>query len=153
MAQMEGTVRTIETSAAPDTVYAVAADIERYPEWASGVKEVEIVEHDDDGRPHRARMVVEAMVKRISYVLVYDWESETAFEWQAEPSTDIKLLEGRYEFNALDGGGTEIVYALRVEPTFTMPGFLRKQAERQIVGAALRDLRAQAEEREAKADD
>ena len=67
----------------------------------------------------------------------------------AEPGPDIKVLEGRYEFNELDGEGTEIVYALRVEPAFTMPGFLRKQAERQIVGAALRDLRRQAEAREA----
>lgn len=148
MAQMEGTVRTIETSAAAETVFAVAADVGRYPEWASGVKEVEVLETDDEGRPHRVRMVVEAMVKRITYVLVYRWESDTAFEWEAEPSSDIKLLEGRYEFNAIEGDGTEVVYALRVEPSFTMPGFLRKQAERQIVGAALRDLRDQAEARE-----
>ena len=62
MAKMEGTVRTIETSAAPETVFAIAADIERYPDWASAVKEVEVIEEDDEGRPHRARMVVEAMV-------------------------------------------------------------------------------------------
>ena len=145
---MEGTVRTIETSASVEAVFDVAADIERYPDWASGVKQVEVLETNDDGRPARARMVVEAMVKRISYVLVYEWDPPGGFSWVAEPGPDIKVLEGRYEFNELDGEGTEIVYALRVEPAFTMPGFLRKQAERQIVGAALRDLRRQAEARE-----
>jgi hypothetical protein len=41
----------------------------------------------------------------------------------------------------LDEGRTEIVYALRAEPAFTIPGFLRRQVEKQIVGTALRGLR------------
>ena len=151
---MEGTVRTIETSASPETVFAVAADLEAYPEWASGVKEVEVLEvyDDEDERPYRAHMVLEAMVKQISYVLVYQWDAPHSFSWEAEPGPDIKVLEGRYEFIPLEDGGTEIVYALRVEPSFTMPGFMRKQAEKQIVGAALRGLRKTAEAREAAAE-
>ncbi len=145
---MEGTVRTIETSASPETVFAVAADIEAYPEWATGVKDVEILEVYEDDRPYRVQMVLEALVRRITYVLVYEWEPPYSFEWVAEPGPDLKLLEGRYEFKPLDDGGTEIVYALKVEPSFTMPGFMRKQAERQIVGAALRGLRKTAEARE-----
>ena len=66
--------------------------------------------------------------------------------WNAEPGTDIKDMEGYYAFNELDDGGTEIVYALRVEPAFIVPGFLRRQAEKQIVQAALRGLRDRAEE-------
>ena len=49
-------------------------------------------------------------------------------------------MEGSYEFNELDDGGTEVVYALQVEPAFTVPGFLRRQAEKQIVSSALRGL-------------
>jgi len=142
---MDGTVRTIESSASPDRVYAVAADFARYPEWTSAVRDVEVLEHDDEGRATRARFVVEAMVKRITYVLRYMYE-DGAFGWEAEPGDDIKAMEGRYEFKPLDGGGTEIVYALKVEPAFSVPGFLRKQAEKQIVGAALRDLKREAEQ-------
>ena len=33
------------------------------------------------------------------------------------------------------------MYALRVIPSFDIPGFLRRQAEKQLVGTALRGLR------------
>jgi hypothetical protein len=33
------------------------------------------------------------------------------------------------------------VYSLSVEPKFTVPGFIRRQAEKQIVTTALRGLR------------
>jgi len=45
----------------------------------------------------------------------------------------------------LESGGTEVLYALRVEPAFTVPGFLRRQAEKQIVSSALRGLKKRAE--------
>jgi hypothetical protein len=62
-------------------------------------------------------------------------------QWQAEEGPDLRELEGSYTFSELEGGGTEVVYRLRVEPAFTIPGFLRRQAERQLVGTALRGLR------------
>ena len=48
------------------------------------------------------------------------------------------------EFTEFDGC-TSVVYAWRVTPAFTIPGFLRRQAERQLVGPALRGLRKQVE--------
>ena len=147
---MEGTVRTIETSALPESVFAVAADIENYPEWATAVKEVEVLEHDDEGRPLRARMTVDIMIRQISYVLGYRWvDPPHSFEWTAEPGPDLKALDGRYEFKELEDGSTEIVYALRLEPAFNMPGLLRRQAEKAILGTALRELKKQAEALEA----
>ncbi len=143
---IERTVRTVETSAPPEAVFAVASDIANYPSWASAVKDVEVLEEGDDGLPAKAQMSVDIMIKQISYVLNYTWDAPHSFEWTAEPSADLKELEGRYEFNELDDGGTEIVYALRVEPAFSLPGFLRKQAEKQIVGTALRELKRKAEE-------
>ena len=61
-------------------------------------------------------------------------------------------MDGRYEFYDLEDGGTEVVYALRVEPNFKVPGMLRRQAERQIVATALRGLRDRAEELASAAD-
>jgi ribosome-associated toxin RatA of RatAB toxin-antitoxin module len=143
---MEGTVQRIEVSANPQYVYEVALDLEAYPDWAGGVKSVDVTEEDEHGRPVRADFVVDGMIKEISYTLVYDHEMGNGFSWRAEPNSDITALEGRYEFNGLDDGGTEVVYALRVDPAFTVPGFLRRQAEKQIVGTALRGLKKRAEE-------
>jgi uncharacterized membrane protein len=143
---MEGTVQSIEVSADVQTIYEVALDLEAYPEWATGVKEVEIEEEDEQGRPTRVSFVADAMIKEISYTLVYSYELEDGFSWAAEPGRDIKAMDGSYRFHALEDGGTEVLYALKVDPAFTVPGFLRRQAEKQIVSNALRGLKKRAEE-------
>jgi len=142
---MEGTVQSIEVSAEPHHVYEVALDLQGYPDWASQVKRVDILEKDEQGRPQRATFVVNAMVKEITYTLVYSYERANGFSWHAEPGDDIRALEGSYEFDELEDGNTRVVYALRVDPAFTIPGFLRRQAEKQIVSSALRGLKKHAE--------
>lgn len=143
---VEGTVQRVEVSAEPQHVYEVALDLEAYPQWAGGVKSVSVTEEDEHGRPSKADFVIDAMIKEISATFVYTYDYDNGFAWAAIQNEDIKSLEGRYEFNALDGDATEVVYALKVEPEFSVPGFLRRQAEKQIVGTALRGLKKRAEE-------
>lgn len=142
---MEGTVQSIEVSADPQTVYEVALDLDAYPEWATGVKEVEIAEEDEQGRPLRVSFVADAMIKEIAYTLLYRYDLDNGFSWSAEPGADITAMEGSYQFNEMEDGGTDVLYALKVEPAFTVPGFLRRQAEKQIVSNALRGLKKRAE--------
>ncbi len=143
---VEGTVQRVEVSAEPQHVFEVAIDLEAYPEWVDGVKSVSIVSEDDHGRPADVEFVVDAMIKEISYTLQYDYDYDNGFAWSAIPNQDITSLVGRYEFNELEGGGTEVVYALKVDPAFSVPGFLRRQAEKQIISTALRGLKKRAEE-------
>lgn len=142
---MDGTVQRIEVAAPQQYVYETALDLETYPEWAGGVKSVMVVEEDEFGRPTVAEFTIDAMIKEISYTLDYDHSHENGFGWVARPNDDLSLLEGSYAFNEIDEDTTEVVYALRVEPNFTVPGFLRRQAEKQIVGTALRGLKKRAE--------
>lgn len=143
---MEGTVQSIEVSAPAQHVYEVALDLDAYPGWATGVKTVDILEEDEHGRPAKVAFVAEAMIKEISYTLQYNYDLDSGFSWSAIPGDDIRAMEGSYEFKDLEGGGTEVLYALRVDPAFTIPGFLRKQAEKQIVSSALRGLKKRSEE-------
>jgi len=144
---VEGTVRSIEIDAQPEACFEVAADIALYPEWATGVRQTEILENDSDGRVFRAAFVVDGMVKEIAYTLQYSYEYPSKMRWFAEPGGDVSELEGSYEFRDLGDGRTEVVYALRAEPTFTIPGFIKRQAEQQIVNTALRGLRRRVEEK------
>lgn len=141
----EGTFSTLEIDAPIEALYDVAADVGSYPEWASGVKEVEILQNDEEGRVDRARFVVEGFIKEIEYVLQYTHDRPNTLSWVAEESDDLKMLEGSYQFSPIDGA-TEVVYSLTVEPKFTVPGFLRRQAEKQIVTTALRGLRKRVSE-------
>lgn len=141
----DSTVQTIEIEAAPEAVFAVAADVAAYPEWADGVKEVQVLATDDAGRVTEAHFVIDAMLKVISYTLDYSYEGSSSMSWVARPNDDLRSLEGSYEFTPLDDGGTSVVYALKAEPAFSIPGFLKRQVEKQIVGTALRGLRKRVE--------
>src|SRR5690606_10659734 len=143
----ESTAQSIEIDAPPAACFAVAVDIESYPEWAAGVKRVEILEKDAEGRPHRAAFVLEGFVKKISYELVYDYDPPHRMSWSADPAPDIGVVVGPSAMTDAESGGTEVVYALSVVPTFKMPGFSRRQAEKQIVTTALRGLRQRVQER------
>lgn len=142
----ESTIQSIEIDAAPAAIFDVAADIESYPEWASGVKQVEVLERDEDGLPSRAAFVLEGFVKEIAYELIYSYDHPGRISWSADPSPDIDMLEGSYSFTPTEEGGTEVVYAFTVAPTFKIPGFVRRQAEKQIVTTALRGLRKRVQE-------
>ncbi len=142
----DNTVQTIEIDAHPEVVFRVAADIAAYPEWATGIRSTEVLETDEAGRVRRARFVVDGMVKEITYTLRYDYDEPSSISWEAEPGPDIEEMEGSYTFTEIEPGRTEVVYALRAVPAFTIPGFLRRQVEKQIVGTALRGLRRRVEE-------
>lgn len=137
----EGTVQSIEVDADPAACFAVASDVAAYPEWATGVRSTEVLDADKKGRPSRAAFVIDGMVKEIAYTLIYTYDEPRTMSWTAEPGADLKSLEGSYTFKELGEGRTEIVYALKADPAFTIPGFLRRQVEKQIVGTALRGLR------------
>ena len=140
----EGTIQSIEIAADAATIFAIAADVSDYPNWAQGVRTVDVIEEDDQGRPAKATFTIDGMMKPITYTLVYEYDEPESISWEAEPGSDIKEMKGSYQFKDIDSG-TEVVYALRVELGFTLPGFVRRQAERQIVGVALRGLKRQAE--------
>ncbi len=140
------TVQSIEIDADPEACFAVAADITSYPEWATGVRTAEVIEEDESGRPIRASFVIDGMVKEIAYELVYTHDHPTLMSWTAVPGADIKAMDGSYTFKSIGENRTEVVYALRAEPAFTIPGFLRRQVEKQIVSTALRGLRERVEE-------
>lgn len=142
----EGTVQSIEIPAAPEFIFDVLSDLESYPEWISAMRRVEILERDGDGRPRRVHFMVEAMIKVITYDLEYEYEPPSKMSWTAVPGADISQMVGSYELKGLDGDRTDVVYALMVEPTFTVPGFLRRQAEKQLIGTALRGLKKRVEQ-------
>lgn len=137
----EGTFSQLEIDASPEALYNVVADIASYPEWATGVKDVEVLETDSAGNVVRARFVLDGFVKEIDYTIRYSHDRPNSLSWTLEESADLEMLEGSYVFTPQEDGSTEATYSLSVIPRFTIPGFLRRQAERQIVTTALRGLR------------
>jgi uncharacterized membrane protein len=132
---------TIQIEASPDRVYAVAIDYERYPEWATDVKYVEVLDRDPDGRGTRVKYKISALGKTIGYILAYDYaDAPAGFSWTLEKAEVLSRLDGTYRFDA-DGAGTRVVYALTVDITYPLPGFIKKAAAGMIVDNAMKQLK------------
>ena len=137
---------SIHIDAGVEEVFEVAADVGSYPQWNANIKTVEITETDDEGRPTRAWFQVDVRVRVVGYTLVYDYsQAPASFSWELVDG-DVKQLSGSYTFDVADGG-TDVTYELTVDPGFPVPGFIRRQAERQIMRGALDDLKKRVESR------
>jgi ribosome-associated toxin RatA of RatAB toxin-antitoxin module len=133
-------------AAPPDQVYAIALDIERYPEWAEDIKEAEVVERDPDGRPLVVRFRAAAMGHSARYVLRYDHSGAPGrLAWVLEQGDIVRVLDGEYQFEPSAGGGTEVTYHLSAELAVPLPGFVKRRAETKIVTTALEDLKSRCE--------
>jgi carbon monoxide dehydrogenase subunit G len=139
------TSSSITVAAPPADVLAVIADFGAYPQWASGVRNAEVVERAAGGRAARVRFKLDAGVIKDTYVLGYDWDGEAGVRWHlAEPGSVISAMTGGYQL-AGRGGGTEVTYDLTVDVRIRLPGMLKRRAEKVIIDTALKGLKSRAE--------
>jgi uncharacterized membrane protein len=132
---------SIHVEAPPEQCYAVAIDFDRYPDWATDVKAIEVLERDAEGRGTRVRYEISALGKTIGYVLAYDYaDAPGGFSWELEKADYLKRLDGAYRFDAADGG-TRVGYVLTVDVTLPLPGFMKRAAAGMIVDNAMKQLK------------
>jgi ribosome-associated toxin RatA of RatAB toxin-antitoxin module len=145
------TESSISIGAAPADVLAVIADLESYPEWAGGVKSVEVLS-SKAGKPAQARFVVDSGPIKDTYVLEYGWPTGKTgvgtVSWSLVEGTIINKLDGSYELAADQvggGSGTTVTYRLTVDVKIPMLGMLKRKAEKVITDTALKELKKRVE--------
>jgi ribosome-associated toxin RatA of RatAB toxin-antitoxin module len=135
----------MSVAASPARCFAVAADIECYPEWARDIKEVTVCERDDQERPTLVRFRAAAFGRSTSYTLAYDYsQAPGVFAWKLTEGDITTKLDGSYVFEGT-AAGTEVTYHLEVELRVPIPGFIKLRAQSRIMSTALRDMKARAE--------
>lgn len=134
-------IERIRIEASPERCFEVAVDFPRYPEWATDVKDVEVLARDDDGRGQRVRFAVAALGKTIGYDLDYEYAgAPTEFSWTLARSDVLRTLEGSYRFEP-DGTATALTYRLTVDLKVPLPGFMKRTAAGLIVQNAVKGFK------------
>ena len=141
----EQTSSSITISAAPATVMAVIADFESYPDWATGVKEADVLSSDSDGRAEQVKFVLNAPPIKDTYTLEYDWTGDKQVSWKLVEASVLKALDGQYALTPAGEGQTEVTYRLRVDVAIPMIGMLKRRAEKVIIDTALKGLKQRVE--------
>jgi len=140
--------RTVEIEAAPQLVYAVAADIELAPEWQPALKDVEVQERDPQRRALTVETESDAKVRTIHSRLRFAYQEFSAITWEQERG-DVKALHGWWHFEDLGGERTRATYGLEVDPGRMLGMLLRGPAEGKVrdflVSGAAEGLKARAE--------
>jgi uncharacterized protein YndB with AHSA1/START domain len=136
---------TITIAAAPESVWAIAVDLERYPEWAHDVKDAIVTRRDDAGRPAEVEFRSSALGRSTHYTLRYDYsEAPSVIAWSMVKGDIQRSIEGAYHFSPADGGGTDVRYDLEIELVVPLPGFVKRRAEVRILNT-VKELKARAE--------
>ncbi len=133
----------IVVKAPADKVWAAINDLDAYTQWADGVKSVEVVDTDDEGRPAKAKFHVDAKVLEVKYTLVYSY-GENVVSWELTEGDQLSQLDGSYTLEP-QGDSTKVTYALELDATIPLPGFLKKRGAKQILDTGLKGLKKRAE--------
>ena len=133
--------------ASPERLYEVVLDFERYPEWAADIKQVSVLERDDEGRGSLVSWRAAAFGRSTSYTLRYDYSNAPReVAWVLDRGDITSKLDGVYRFDAEGEDSTRVVYLLEVELKIPLPGFVKRRAEQRIISTALKELRARVEQ-------
>ena len=131
--------------AGADEVRKVLFDIAGYPNWSRSIKAIKVESSDDQGRPLRIQLTIEAGMLRDKPTLDYDWSA--APEKVSFSLVDADLLtqmDGTYIVKSL-GDETEVTYELHTDVSMPVPKPMLEQAELGTIKAALDELKAKIE--------
>ena len=93
--------QTTRIAAPPDRVWAIAADVEHYPEWAKDVKDVVVRARDGEGRPTEVEFRASALGRSTHYTLAYDYSQAPAvLSWSLLRGDIMRTIDGAYHFAA-----------------------------------------------------
>ena len=123
--------RSVEIDAPIQRVFDIAADIENAPAWQGSLKDVDVLEHDADGRPSVVDTVSDAKVKTVKNKLSFTYNSPTEIRWRQEKG-DVKSLDGWWALEDLGGDRTRATYALEVDPGRMLGMLIRGPVEGQV---------------------
>lgn len=138
----------IRIDASVERCFAALIDFEAYPEWAGDLKEVHLVETDDDSRGVIVEFRAAAMGRSTTYQLKYDYTgAPNRLQWELVSGDLQRELDGAYvlEPAADDPSATEVAYELAVDLMIPIPGFVKRRAEGRIIKTALSELKARVE--------
>lgn len=150
MADLEGT-RSMEIAAPPERCFAIAADLDRVPEWHGAMTEVEVLERDGDGRATMVESEMDASVTRVRMRLRFSYDEPSAIRWTRE-SGDLRSLDGAWRFEPRGDGLTLATYSLEIGVgrrlallVRTVRGPVRDRVEALLTDRPVEGLKARAE--------
>ncbi|ANI37410.1 SRPBCC family protein [Mycolicibacterium vaccae] len=137
--------KTVEVTAAAETIMAIVADFERYPEWNDEIKGCWVLARYDDGRPSQLRLDVVVQGQSGTFITAVYYPGENQIYTVLQQGDFFTKQEQRFSVVAM-GPTSLLTVDLDVEVKMAVPAAMVKK----VVGDALdylaENLKARAEQ-------
>jgi len=127
--------RTWTVEASVEAVYAVIAEVERYPDWHPFFATVDVEDRDGEDRVASARCTHPTPVATLKTEVVFAYEHGTQVSARRQ-SGDMKDLDGRFSVKVQDGV-TAVTHRLLVDPGMKLGLLLRGPVEEKVRNSVL----------------
>lgn len=135
----------ISIEASADEVRKVLFDIAGYPNWSGSIKGAKVESTDDQGRPLKIQLTIEAGMLRDKPTLEYDWsKAPDQVSFSLVDADLLTQMDGTYVVKAL-GDETEVTYELTTNVSMPVPKMMLESAELGTIKAALNELKEKIE--------
>jgi carbon monoxide dehydrogenase subunit G len=139
-----------EIHAPIDEVWKAVEDVEKAPDWQGGMKDLEALERDAQGRATLAETSADAKVTTIKTKVRFSYDGPTRLSWEQEKG-DLKSMVGSWELADLGDGRTLATYSLEGDTGRVLGMLVRGPVEDQLrkflVDARADELKAYVEGR------
>jgi ribosome-associated toxin RatA of RatAB toxin-antitoxin module len=113
MGKLNGT-STAEIDAPLSEVWALVEDVEKAPEWQGGLKDLEALERDDEGRVTLCESETDAKIRSVKSIVRFEYQGPTTLRWE-QVKGELKSVDGTWELEELDKNRTRATYWLEVD--------------------------------------
>ncbi|MBV9918914.1 MAG: SRPBCC family protein [Solirubrobacterales bacterium] len=113
MASITGS-STADINAPLDRVWKLVEDVEKAPAWQGGLKDVEALQRDADGRAVLVESASDAKVRTVRSTIRFSYDGPTRLSWRQEKG-ELKSVDGSWVLEDLGNGRTRATYSLEVD--------------------------------------
>lgn len=133
--------REVVIEASPAEIFAVVADVESTPTWSPQYQKAEVVDRDEQGRPHRVIQTIKTVGISDALTIDYTWE-ENKVSWVLVKAAQLKSQECSYTLTP-QGESTKVRFDMTIDLAIPLPGFLLKKVMSGAIDVATDGLRKQ----------
>jgi len=135
-----------EIAASQLNCFETIVDFESYPQWATSIRGVRILETDRSGIGRVVEFRLDARIKTLRYVLEYAHRKPRELTWRSIGG-DVKAIEGSYRFRKLAPRRTAVTCRQAIDLGFWLPGPLRSIVERSALRDSVLEFKTEVERR------
>ncbi|KAA0074828.1 cyclase [Mycolicibacterium sp. P9-64] len=136
--------KTVEVSASADSIIAIVADFESYPQWNEEVKGVWVLARYDDGRPSQLRLDAAVSGFDISYIQAVYYPGENQIQTVMQQGDLFSKQEQLFSVVAM-GSTSLLTVDLDVETTMPVPALMVKKMVNDALEHLAGNLKSRAE--------